>query len=133
MAESTFRGMHVLQNAGKEASSRRHDAVEPLHILLALLWEWDSPAFAALSELGVLAGKLRNRITQALGDEQVHPMLGVPFSDPAKRVTFAALEEASALKEERLAPEHLLLGLLHVESEASALLHEFGVSYELVI
>jgi ATP-dependent Clp protease ATP-binding subunit ClpC len=52
------------------------------------------------------------------------------FSDDAKQVLVGAQKEAEQARHNYIGTEHLLLGLLEVDSEARRLLHRLGVDEE---
>lgn len=52
------------------------------------------------------------------------------FSEPARQVIFVAQEEAAALGENRVGPEHLLLGLTRVPDICAKILTGMGVSLQ---
>jgi hypothetical protein len=101
----------AMVQAQKEADSLRHGYVGTEHVLLALLRR-------GLGErIGLSVDSVRDEIVQRVGEgeEPVPAGMPRPFTPRAKRAMERALAEAAAAKEDRIAPEHLLVALAEDE------------------
>ncbi len=103
--------------------------IESEHILLAILDESQAQASRLFGE-----GMSVDRCTSERNRKELgpftNPILGsveVPLTGEAKRILNAAFEEADELGHKHVGFEHLLLGILQVEScEAAKILFKHG-------
>jgi len=120
----------ALEKAFQRAAELRHPAVEPEHLLAALLESPESPASAILSGLKVPVDRLQTRISERLQSlptaDRVAPSDQYLSRDLSKAVD-AAEAEAGKRHDRYTTADELLLGLLSVPSPARDLLEEFGV------
>jgi len=120
----------ALEKAFQRAAELRHPAVEPEHLLAALLESTESPASAILSGLKVPVDRLQTRISERLQSlptaDRVAPSDQYLSRDLSKAVD-AAEAEAGKRHDRYTTADELLLGLLSVPSPARDLLEEFGV------
>ena len=120
----------ALEKAFLRAAELRHPAVEPEHLLGALLDSADSPATTVLSGLKVPLDRLQERISERLKGlptaDRVAPS-DQYLSRELSKVVDAAEAEAEKRKDRYTTADELLLGLLSVPSHARELLEEFGV------
>ncbi|MDY6785745.1 MAG: Clp protease N-terminal domain-containing protein [Cyanobacteriota bacterium] len=116
--------MQVIQ-LGRAAARELHwDVVGTEAMLLGLLAEGTSAAFRVLTTAGLTFESVRQHIVPLLGSRPVPPVGPVPSSLPfaprAKRVLELAREQGEQLRQSRVAPEHLLLGILKEDKETPA-------------
>ncbi|MGP8158662.1 MAG: ATP-dependent chaperone ClpB [Thermoplasmata archaeon] len=120
----------ALERAFQRAAEFRHPAVEPEHLLSALLDSPESPATTILGGLKVPVDRLLARISERLKGlptaDRVAPSDQYLSRDLSK-VIDAAEAEAEKRKDRYTTADELLLGLLSVPSPARELLEEFGV------
>jgi NAD(P)-dependent dehydrogenase (short-subunit alcohol dehydrogenase family) len=119
----------VIFFARYEASQFGAQAIEPEHILLGILREDPAQVARFVADAHRLTESIRKEIEArtALG-EKTSTSVDIPLSGLAKRVLAFAAEEAERLSSRWIGPEHLLLGLLRVEtSMASEILRERGL------
>ena len=117
----------------EEARSLGHDSVGDEDLLLGILETDDGVASQALSSLGVTAEAVREQSEELLSDalysigislEEARASAGdafemrlpeerrIPFSPRAKKALGQALSEALRVGDNRIAPDHVLLGIL---------------------
>jgi ATP-dependent Clp protease ATP-binding subunit ClpC len=90
--------------------------IESEHILLAILDESQGQASQLFGE-GISVELLRREIEKNLAiHESISGSVEVPLTAEAKRILNVAFEEADELRHEHVGFEHLLLGILQVES-----------------
>ena len=131
----TMRSQAALEGARQQALARNHQAIEPEHLLVALLGDPEGIVFALLHGLGVAPKVLRDQTDAALdlmpkvyaqaGDARVGPRLA--------NVLDAGFREAEALGDDYVSTEHLLLALLEGGSQAARILREAGLDRDGVL
>ena len=109
----TEKAQEALQRATQLASSRGQQAVEPEHLLLALVQDHDSIARPILEGAGVSLTALEPGV---VSEVERFPRVsggGEPFiSQNLNRVLLDAQAEADLLKDDYIAIEHLLLAMV---------------------
>ncbi len=132
----TVKSQEALESARSLAVEHQQAAIEPLHLLAALLADREGVIGPTLQRLGVNAGALaaetqqelsqRPRVEGASVDRGLSPALG--------QVLEAAFRHADKFKDDFVSTEHLLLGLLDVKGDpAQSLLARHGVTAERVL
>ncbi|HEX5901876.1 MAG TPA: ATP-dependent chaperone ClpB [Actinomycetota bacterium] len=131
----TMRSQAALEGARQQALARNHQAIEPEHLLVALLGDPEGIVFALLHGLGVAPKVLRDQTDTALdlmpkvyaqaGDARVGPALA--------NVLDAGFREAEALGDDYVSTEHLLLAMLEGGSQAARILREAGLDRDGVL
>ena len=119
----------VIFFARYEASEFGSHTIDTEHLLLGILRESKWPEHY----LGVAAlGALRERIKKETPvKDKIPTSVDIPFSEPARSALSFGADEAERSCQRRIAPEHLLLGLLRVEQTiAHRVLGELGVKLE---
>jgi ATP-dependent Clp protease ATP-binding subunit ClpA len=126
------RARHAMALANREATRLGHDDIGPEHILLGLLAERDCVANAALKHLQVNLDDIREDLNKRLTAGESTVEIGRRAYNPATRAVIEhAIEEARKLGHKYVGTEHLVLGVLHVDtSVAAAVLIARGVSLD---
>ena len=123
----------VLDFAQEEARELRHNYVGTEHLLLGLLREGESIAYHVLHSLGVELEAVRRAVTFIVGPGKEAVIGEIGFTPRAVAATTLAFNEAGHLGQEKIAPEHLLLGLTSEgEGIAAGLMRAFGTTLEKV-
>ena len=134
---STSRTKTVMQIANEKAIRHGQESVEPVHLLLGLVFERSGVAARALRNLGIEPSSL-----QAEGDlvflkddpcgsrRAQQSQFHLPQSHRTKCVFESALEEADKLRHRAVDTEHLLLALVNVQDDDMVIqiLAKLGVS-----
>jgi len=131
----TLKSQEAVSAAQQIAAQRSHQAVEPEHLLYALLSDPDGVVFPVVQKLGITPGTLRDRVA-ALIDRlpKVYTAEETRFGSPALvRVFERAHEESRALTDEYVSTEHLLLALTDVAGPVASVLKENGISRDAVL
>jgi len=131
----TMKSQAALEGARQQASARNHQAIEPEHLLFALLSDPEGVVYPLLHDLGVAPKPLRDAVDAALdGLPNVYAQGSEARISPALGATLdAAFREAEALTDEYVSTEHLFLALLEGTSHASRLLREAGLDRDRVL
>jgi ATP-dependent Clp protease ATP-binding subunit ClpB len=128
----TIKSQEALGEAQTLASSRGHSEIQPAHLLSALLAQPEGSTVPVLQKLGIRIDALQQQTAQLLENLPkvsggAQPQLGRATS----RVLEAAAAEATALKDEYVSTEHLLLALANDKQDpAGRLLREAGAGRE---
>jgi ATP-dependent Clp protease ATP-binding subunit ClpB len=127
----TTRSQEAVTAAQRLAVSRGQAALEPLHLLAALLEQTDGIAGPLLTAVGADPADVRAKTDAALRRMPSVSGATVPAPAPSRellRVLNAAAEQAGALGDEYVSTEHLLVGLAGSEGEAAAVLTGSGAT-----
>ncbi len=122
----TTKAQEAIMSAQKVAQSRKQQQIDAVHLLQALLSQDESVVLNSLEKIGVDLEKLRKKTNEAL--EKI-PTGSSPRSfgqlyltQDMARVLERAREESVKMGDEFISVEHLLLGLLIVETRAKEVL-----------
>jgi len=122
----TEKAQQALQAAAEEATSRAQQAIEPEHLLLAMVRQQDGIATPILEAAGVSLTELEPAL---VSEVERFPRVqggGQPFvSDALNTVLESAQGEATRLQDEYISTEHLLLALV-----ARPALKNLGVTHD---
>ena len=132
----TIKSQEAVQNAQEIASSYNNQAIEPDHLLAALVQDSEGVVVPILQKLGANLNFIKIKLNElierlpkvsgsGLGNQGVSQSLGSVFE--------RAQKEAQDLHDEYISTEHLLLGLVDAsDSAAGKLLRDQGVTKELL-
>lgn len=127
----TDEARHVVVEAQAEARELRHGFIGTEHLLLGICRGPDTDAATVLREVGIDAERARARVVARVPAGSEEPYGQVPFTPRAKKSLELALRECISHGNERVMPEHLLLGLLREgEGVASRVVRELGADPE---
>ena len=131
----TIKTQEALSAAQQDASRRGNGAVEPEHLLLALLEQEGGLVAPILQKIGAAHGTVKAALETALKRlPQVSGAAQLGLSQPLYRVLEGGLKEADALKDQFISTEHLLLALIEVKGTgAGRVLADQGVSRDAVL
>ncbi len=127
----TTRSQEAVTAAQRLAVSRGHAALEPLHLLAALLEQTDGIAGPLLKAAGADPADVRSKTDAALRRLPSVSGATVPAPSPSReflRVLNLASEQAGALGDEFVSTEHLLVGLASSDGEAATVLTSAGAT-----
>ena len=125
----TIKAQEALQAAASAAREHGQQAVEPMHLLHALLREEDSLAPFLLGRVGVQVKALREEVGRALESLPRVEGSGEPYlATELSRVIQRALDHTKTFGDKYASVEHLLLGLLTESSAAAVLLKRAGAT-----
>jgi len=132
LSKLTHRSQLALEGAREQAVARNHQAIEPEHVLFALLADPEGVVYPLLQRLGLSPRALRDRVEEALARlPRVYvsgPAAEVRLSPATVAMLDRASREAQALTDEYVSTEHLLLAMLEGDHGAARVLREAGVA-----
>ncbi|HEX7767245.1 MAG TPA: ATP-dependent chaperone ClpB [Nitrospira sp.] len=118
MNRMTMKLQEALQTASSHAMRRSHQGIDVEHLLLALLDQEGGTTSTLLEQAGVALSAVRQATDQALGKlPQVQGAGGGPgqvhVTNRLSQVLGKAEDEKTALKDDYLSVEHVLLAMVH--------------------
>lgn len=127
----TIKAQEAVQQAQEIASSYSNQLIEPEHLLAALVQDPEGIVGSTLQKLGANTDLMKIRIGEAM--EKIPKVTGAPGGQSFSRDAYEVLEnsskEASALKDEYVSTEHILLGLADSKkSSVKELFRDQGVT-----
>ena len=131
----TIKSQEALGEAQSLAGSRGHAEILPAHLLRALLGQPEGSTVPVLQKLGIRIDALQGDVEQLL--EKLPKATGGAQAQLARstsRILEAAFGEASALKDEYVSTEHLLLALANDKQDPAAkVLRDAGAGREALL
>ncbi|UOY00808.1 ATP-dependent chaperone ClpB [Blastococcus sp. PRF04-17] len=132
----TTRSQEAFAAAQRLAVSRGQAALEPIHLLAALLEQTDGIAGPLLTAVGADPADVRAKTEAAL--RRMPSVSGATVAAPSPsrellRVINAAGEQASALGDEYVSTEHLLVGLAGSDGDAGDVLTGAGATRDTLL
>src|SRR6266542_941364 len=131
----THKAQEALAGAERLALGSDHQRVQPEHLLTALLSVPEGIVFPLVRRAGADPGALKARAGEALGriPKVYGPEQDVVLSPQTARLIERARREASALGDQYVSTEHLLLALSEGSDHAATLLTEAGVTRQAIL
>ena len=132
----TQKAQKALQQMQVVAAEGHHQAVFPVHLLVALAEEENGIVVAVLSKLGLDPGGVANKSRALLTDiPTVQGVASGTHLDPSlAQVLSGAEKEATRFKDEYVSTEHLLLAISALKRDpAGRLLRESGASHDAIL
>ncbi|HZB20888.1 MAG TPA: ATP-dependent chaperone ClpB [Blastococcus sp.] len=132
----TTRSQEAIAAAQRLAVARGQAALEPLHLLAALLEQTDGIAGPLLTAVGAAPADVRAKAEAALRRMPSVSGATVPAPSPSRellRVINDAGEQAGALGDEYISTEHLLVGLAGSDGEAGDVLTGAGATRDTLL
>jgi ATP-dependent Clp protease ATP-binding subunit ClpB len=123
----TIKSQEALQKSAEIATGLQQQAIEPAHILKAILETDENVSGYLLKKMGVNTALLATRVAELLN---TYPRVSgqQPYLSAATNTLLQqADKEARDLKDEFIAVEHLLLAMLVVKDKTTTLLRDAGV------
>jgi ATP-dependent Clp protease ATP-binding subunit ClpB len=131
----TLKAQEAVQEASGEARKRDHSQVDVEHLLLALLGQEEGVVPALVDRIGADRAALEKGCEELLDQKpKVYGESAQLYLSPsASRALAKAETEAEALKDEYVAAEHILLGMIGGEGPGAELLRRQGITKEAVL
>lgn len=112
----------MLVLAQEEAHVFKHDRLGTEHLLLGVIQEGEGESIASrvLASLGVSLEAARKEVQAKVAPPRTTSIGAAPLSFPAKQALESASREALNLGYNYIAPEHVLLGIVHDREDLAA-------------
>ena len=131
----THKTQEALQQSFQFASEKNQQAIDVVHLFLALISQEDSLIVSILKKLDVSVAELESQLKESLA--KVPEVVGATgqhyLTDELNKVLNQADKEAGKMKDEFISTEHILLGILNVKSEVQSILKSLKVSFDDVL
>src|SRR5580658_2629065 len=132
----TQKAQEAVQQAQQLAAENGHQAVHPLHLLLALTAEKEGIVRPVLEKCAVLPDGVEHEAQRQLNN--LPKVAGQPagqFISPALQQVFeSAAKSAESFKDEFISTEHLLLGIADQKYDpAGAILNRQGATKDAIL
>ncbi len=126
----TVKAQEVIQSALEIASERGHQALEPVHLLKAMLSDTSGISVTIFKKIGISFNQLEAELEEVLKKVPVvkgASVSGQYMSNDTKVLFDKASKSASDFGDEYISSEHLLIGILDQDGVVSRLLKDQGV------
>lgn len=130
MERFTQRARRVLSLAHQEAERSRQSNIGTEHLLLGLVGEEGGVAGRVLRELGLSTDRVRGVIKQVTPASDSFDPSRVELASETQQALEFAVDEARRLGHHYIGTEHILLGLVRVDSTGLEILRGLGVTPE---
>ena len=130
----TVKVQDALQSASALAQQKDHSEIGTEHVLYALLTQEGGIVSPIVERIGADPAQLAGQV-QALLDRYpvVHGNVQMGLSAEFSKILAKAEQEASALKDEYLSAEHILLAIVSSDGECASLLKQNGINRSSVL
>lgn len=130
----TLKAQEAVQNAQQIGADNENQAIEPVHLLAAMLQDSDGVVMPVLTKVGVNAEFIRQKTDDLVrGLPKVQGFGGTHLSNDTQRVMQDAFKEAGGLGDEYVSTEHLLLAMIASKNSAGQLLKDQGLTRDAVL
>lgn len=132
----TLKAQEVVQKALELAQSGNNQAMEPVHVMKAFLMDSDNIVHTLFSKLGANTSGIDKVVELSLSRlprVEGASVSGQYLSPNLKSALDNAQKEATALGDQYISSEHVLLGLVQVKDEISTILIDQGVTKDNII
>ncbi|CAN5394336.1 ATP-dependent chaperone ClpB [soil metagenome] len=132
----TIKAQEAVQAAIELAQNSNHQAVEPAHVLSALLSDNENVVVTILKKIGIALPALREELERQIKTFPVvkgASVSGQYLSNNTKAFFDSAQKKASDLDDEYISSEHILLGILESKGETGDYLKKNGVAEDQVL
>lgn len=132
----TLKLQEALQDAKGIADELQHQAVEPEHLLKAMLLQKDGIVSQVVIKIGELPEKIISEIDESL---KLFPKVygaqaeGFYLSNAMERVLNRSLKHMDSLKDEFLSTEHVFMAIAEDSSHAGRTLQKKGITIDKII
>ena len=132
----TIKAQEAVQKAIELAQNVNHQAVEPAHILKALLSDSENVTVNVLKKVGLNTSVVLEKLDAIIKRFPIvkgSSVSGQYLSNQTKAMFDKAQKEADSLSDEYISSEHILLAILETPSEAGTLLKDQGVQKKQIL
>lgn len=126
----TTKSQEAINTASQIAKSNNNQAIEPAHLLAALVQDSNSIVYSIITKLSNNLDEIKIKLIGLLEKyPKVHNNESDNYvSNELRKVFDNASNEAKSLKDEFISSEHLLLGIIESKSSVSELLEKYNIN-----
>jgi ATP-dependent Clp protease ATP-binding subunit ClpB len=125
----TVKAQEAVQSAQSQTDQRSHQAMEPEHLLLALIQQREGVVGPLLAKLGARPEAIQAQVEAELQRmPQVRGGQGQYASERLRKALESAQAEAERLKDDYVSTEHILIGIAESDGAAARILRAAGVT-----
>ena len=128
MERFTQRARRVLSLAHQEAERARQNNIGTEHLILGLMDEEGGIAGRVLRDLGMTPDRVREVVQRVSGAAANFDPNRIELAPETQQVLEFAIDEARRLGHHYIGTEHILLGLIRVESTGMEVLRRLGIT-----
>ena len=130
----TIKTQEALQEASSIANKNDNSEIGTEHVLEALLEQQDGLVSPIVERIGVPSIELIKKVKELVSSNpKVSGAAQVYFSGPMQKVLAKAENEMSALHDQYLSTEHLLLAMSEADDRTGDLLRRSGINHKAVV
>ena len=130
----TIKVQEALQESSSIANKNDNAEISPEHVLEALLEQQDGLIVPVVERIGINANELNTRVKDLIkSNPKVSGAAQVYFSSQLQKILANAEKEMSALKDQYLSTEHILLAMSDADCQAGDLLRKCGITHKAII
>ena len=130
----TLKTQDALQSASALAQQNDHSEIGLPHLLVAMLEQKDGITVPVIERIGVQKENLLEAANNLLSTyPKVTGNVQMQLSGEAQKVLAKAEKEMSALKDQFLSVEHILLAMSQSDGRTGELLRQYGISRETIL
>jgi ATP-dependent Clp protease ATP-binding subunit ClpB len=126
LQQFTIKAQDTLSKAQQLAIANKHQAMEPTHLLLAMISEDEETLQFIAGKLGANLSRIEQAAQASLQSLPKVEGGQVYLSQPLNAVTVAAEKAMAEMKDEFITNEHLLVGILDGKDGAANILKDAG-------
>jgi len=125
----TLKSQEAVQAAQELAAKRKHQQIEPEHLLRALIEQQDGVVMPIMKKLGADPATVRAELDQALDKvPKVDGLVQTYLSARSNKLFEKAEQEADRLKDEYISSEHLLIAAADGDGASRDVLTRHGIT-----
>lgn len=127
----TSKSQETIQAALDLAQNKGHQALDPLHVLKAFLTDDGSVVTTVIKKIGGSVASLKNQVDDLIAKLPVvkgASVSGQYLSNDTKEVFDKAQKSATEMGDEYISSEHILIGLVESQGEATRILRNAGIT-----
>lgn len=122
----TIKSQEAIQKAAEIASGNQQQAIEPGHLLMAILLSDENVMSFLIKKLGMNRAQLDTKLEEVVAGYPKASGQQPYLSNDAHKALTKALDYLKEFKDEFVAVEHIVLGLLAGKEKVAALMKEVG-------
>ncbi|MEX2402504.1 MAG: Clp protease N-terminal domain-containing protein, partial [Balneolales bacterium] len=129
----TLKAQEAIQGALEIAAEKDHQALEPVHILKAMISNPESITVTIIKKMGGALQVIQNKLDDALKNMPVvkgASVSGQYMSNDTNAMFDKARKEAGKLGDEYISSEHLLLSMSSGKDKSGEILRDQGVDHD---